>query len=203
MKAWIYHFGGEYDNQSALVWAETRGKAQAKAADEIGCDFLDASVARQSSYDQYADDPEGLSKAQLRDGWWFYCWACGAMVTEENEQEDDESVVTYPDPVIDMYAVFCCQGCSDEWHSGREQAKARRKDALATLESRYPRFNIELDLSSGLGSMPVRAKIYFGGNSHADWGSDYPNHVLVCPDDVELWRKRAGCANPEEVGQKQ
>lgn len=88
IRAWFVTERG-YEEYSRIVFAETRGQAQAEGASLLDRDFMEVSAVRAKKYDKYAEDMTVPIDVLLKDGWWFTCH--GLNCCNEVYQDDIEN----------------------------------------------------------------------------------------------------------------
>ena len=82
-KAWQVDRGDE--EESCIVFAETKGRARADGASELGDEFMHVMCPRRVPWaDKYAEQGYVPLAEKIANGWWKGCEKCGEHVDEES-----------------------------------------------------------------------------------------------------------------------
>lgn len=92
-----YKWDDEYEGTTAIVYAESAGKAKAEIANDNDIAFTEVKVYRLPWADEYGDQENIPPEVYFEHGWSLWCHRCG------NEVCEDEAV-------IDGEAVYCSLG---------------------------------------------------------------------------------------------
>lgn len=105
-----FYCRSDYYEESAIIFAETAGKAKWYFVDQH-CDgwFEDVSCRRAKHLDQYVESSNIPFSVLVADGWWTECFHCGMHIDEDTLIDEGKTV----DGVIGAYTgrVYCSAEC--------------------------------------------------------------------------------------------
>lgn len=87
-----YKWDDEYEGTTAIVWAESAGKAKAEIANDYDIAFTEVKVYRLPWADDYDDEESIPPEVYFEHGWSLWCHRCGNEVCEDEAVIADKAV---------------------------------------------------------------------------------------------------------------
>jgi hypothetical protein len=110
---------------STFIWAESSGKAKAKAlySDTFSWDdikFTDLSAKRVKDFDKYADSKRIPIQELLNWGWWFCCCDCGKEDLDQDKIDAGEAFIFDTEYLYGDFVKGCliCADCLKKRQGG-------------------------------------------------------------------------------------
>lgn len=138
-RAWVGH---DWDRgHSAIVWADTRGRARSAVAAELDLDFREVKdLTRLPELDAGVPNGMTLTQWQVANGWRWECHECGRMCSQDYAEPDGR----HQGVVLDeSETAFCTQRCLDA--NAAKWARERAIDEAAAEDFKRMHPDKELD----------------------------------------------------------